>query len=117
MTAVATRSTRSRLWWWSPHFLERYGVSLAAGRAVGEVAHGIDGLVGRPRGHEDAPSRERTGRRAPGHGPSGKETEPAGSLALGTGDAARLRDAGRPVVTATEHAEVVIWESDLEVRR
>ena len=40
---------------------------------------------------------------------------PGGALALGAGDAARLRDAGHAVVTATEPAEVVVWESDLEV--
>jgi hypothetical protein len=42
---------------------------------------------------------------------------PAGPLGLGTGDAARLRDAGHAVVTATERSEIVVWESDLEVRR
>ena len=42
---------------------------------------------------------------------------PEAALALVAGDAARLRDAGRPVVTATEHSEIIVWESDLEVRR
>lgn len=37
--------------------------------------------------------------------------------ALATGDAARLRDAGRPVVQAREASEIIVWESDLEVRR
>lgn len=42
---------------------------------------------------------------------------PGAPLALAAGDAARVRDAGHPVVTATERAEVIVWESDLEVRR
>jgi hypothetical protein len=42
---------------------------------------------------------------------------PGEPLALAAGDAARLRDAGHPVVTATERSEVIVWESDLEVRR
>lgn len=42
---------------------------------------------------------------------------PAEALALEAGDAARLRDAGAPTVTATEPSEVIVWESDLEVRR
>ena len=48
---------------------------------------------------------------------SGAEGAPSEALALTAGDAARLRDAGRPTVTATERSEVVVWESDLEVRR
>ena len=42
---------------------------------------------------------------------------PVDALALVAGDAARLRDAGRPVVTATAGSEIIVWESDLEVRR
>jgi len=48
---------------------------------------------------------------------SAADGAPAGALALVAGDAARLRDAGRPVVTATAPAEIIVWESDLEVRR
>ncbi len=42
---------------------------------------------------------------------------PGAPLALDAGDAARLRDAGAPVVTATSSSEIIVWESDLEVRR
>ena len=42
---------------------------------------------------------------------------PAESLVLVAGDAARLREAGRPVVTAAARSEIIVWESDLEVRR
>jgi len=42
---------------------------------------------------------------------------PRSGLALDAGDAARLRDAGRPVVTASAPSEIIVWESDLEVRR
>jgi len=42
---------------------------------------------------------------------------PAGATALDAGDAARLRDAGHPVVTASSPSEIIVWESDLEVRR
>ncbi|MFP5321826.1 MAG: pirin family protein [Acidimicrobiia bacterium] len=45
------------------------------------------------------------------------EGAPADGLALAAGDAARLRDAGRPVVTAAAASEIIVWESDLEVRR
>jgi hypothetical protein len=48
---------------------------------------------------------------------SGAEGAPADGLPLVAGDAARLRDAGRPVVTATAGSEIIVWESDLEVRR
>jgi len=48
---------------------------------------------------------------------SGADGGPGTALALAAGDAARLRDAGRPVVTATAGSEIIVWESDLEVRR
>jgi redox-sensitive bicupin YhaK (pirin superfamily) len=48
---------------------------------------------------------------------AGAEGAPAASLALEAGDAARLRDAGRPVVTSSAPSEIIVWESDLEVRR
>ncbi len=42
---------------------------------------------------------------------------PDAPFAMQAGDAARLRDAGHPVVTATQASEIIAWESDLEVRR
>ena len=42
---------------------------------------------------------------------------PAEGLVLVAGDSARLREAGRPVVTAAARSEIIVWESDLEVRR
>jgi quercetin 2,3-dioxygenase len=48
---------------------------------------------------------------------TGAEGAPVGALELAAGDAARLRDAGHPVVTAGAASEIIVWESDLEVRR
>jgi quercetin 2,3-dioxygenase len=47
----------------------------------------------------------------------GAEGAPTSALALEAGDAARLREAGHPVVTASAPSEIIVWESDLEVRR
>lgn len=48
---------------------------------------------------------------------AGVDAAPDEGLPLTAGDAARLRDAGRPAVTATSPSEIIVWESDLEVRR
>jgi redox-sensitive bicupin YhaK (pirin superfamily) len=48
---------------------------------------------------------------------SGTEGAPVDALELASGDAARLHEAGHPVVTASAASEIIVWESDLEVRR
>lgn len=48
---------------------------------------------------------------------SGAAGAPTAPLELVAGDAARLRDAGRPAVTAVDASEIIVWESELEVRR
>ena len=91
-------------------------VALAARGAVGEVAHGIDRLVGRPRGHEHVPPGQRffgdlAARQKPDAGARGalpqQRFESVGDLVrLGQPSGAELR-LGHGALVGTDHRDAV----------